>query len=843
MIAPPRTLIPRALMTGIVVGLIVAALTAAIAVALPAPAARAASASDVTVTAKGQDLDYATAPFPKLSVTVSQTKDLDAQGITVSWTGGAKSTFPSSQTGGENFLQIFQCWGDDPKATDQPDRTTCQYGSFNTPGAARDGAREPGTIASQDAAYTANADGDDPFNPPYTSIPFRAANGKTVASVVDSKIVSGVNVNSNEFFTAQTTNEVPWAGMGADGSGAAKFELQTGMQSPGLGCGNPVTSGSATTGASCWLVIVPRPVRDVGQQHITSSGLFWDAWKHRLAIRLDFKALGTRCAIGAAERQLAGSELAAIAVRSWQPALCGSSDGSIFSLLTGSESDALLAANSGDDAALALTSYPLGGDAGAGLRYAPIGLTGVTIGFAIDQNPLPVEGVPDGVASQARLPFTKLRLTPRLVAKLLSSSYRDALPLGADLSEIGYRSAAEPGHNARNLTTDPDFLAINDPAWAYQGIVSPAVADLLVPQGRGDAATAIWQYVLADADARSYLAGTPDPWGMVVNPWFSTTAAANPTGVALALPRDNFPKADPIEAPGAAPIPPVNVVTWRPYTNDLENGAYLTLRGDGQVLGSWDQLAIPPKFTKTNRDLPGSQKVLSVTDSSSAQRYQVLSAELRNPAGDFVAPSAASFAAAAAVMTPTAEKASVLHFDQGADAVKAAHDAYPLTVPLYAASNPTKLDAGNRVAYSAFIRYAAGEGQISGTTDGQLPPGYAPIPAAWAQSAVTQANAIAAGAPSDDVQLETEAFGDPGGSSNDSSPDSSFSSSAGGSQEAPQPSASGTAAAPLASGKTVADPAAALSGVLPASGMAGLVAALISGIASRRRGIRTWGRP
>ncbi len=103
--------------------------------ALPAPAASADDAADLgatTVTAAAYDPDAANAPFPGLEVSVSQTRGLGAQGITVSWKNAARSTPPSQQTGGENFLQIMQCWGDDRSDPTRPDRTTCQYGASGT---------------------------------------------------------------------------------------------------------------------------------------------------------------------------------------------------------------------------------------------------------------------------------------------------------------------------------------------------------------------------------------------------------------------------------------------------------------------------------------------------------------------------------------------------------------------------------------------------------------------------------------------------------------------------------------------------------------------------------------
>jgi hypothetical protein len=81
--------------------------------AFAAPAAGTPSDSAVTVSGTGA--------FANVKVTVGQTKNLVNQAVTVSWTGGAP-TLPAGGFG-VDYLQIMQCWGDDPSG---PDRTQCQ---------------------------------------------------------------------------------------------------------------------------------------------------------------------------------------------------------------------------------------------------------------------------------------------------------------------------------------------------------------------------------------------------------------------------------------------------------------------------------------------------------------------------------------------------------------------------------------------------------------------------------------------------------------------------------------------------------------------------------------------
>lgn len=800
---------------------------------LPAQSVQADESSAVTVAASAQDSDVADAPLPNLRVTVSQTTDLVSQGLSISWTGGAASALPGSEVGGENFLQVMQCWGDDPNDAGQPDRTTCQYGAFGSPGATRDNFVQDSEVAAEDAQYT--APGTSFVNPTYTSIPFRPVNDPTgvatVKSVVDHKKIEGVNVNTNNFFTSNTSNEVKWAGSGPNGVGSVKFEVQTAQQASGLGCGTPITSATdgSVTGQSCWLVIIPRGTADAGEEHIIHSGLFWNSWKHRIAIKLGFKPLGVSCPLGAAESHLSGSQLLADAVASWQPALCNSKGGSIYSMSTGAESDALTAAtDASSPAALALTSRPFSPAAGSTDPdvYAPVGLAGVSVVFAVDRQLKANGSPPAAVSDLANQSVTSLKLTPRLVAKLLTNSYLDSVP--GSKTELGYTSAVSAGKNARNLTTDPDFLAINDPEWQYEALTSPAVADMLLPQGRSDEAWQLWRYVTSDPAAVAFLAGTPDQWGMTVNP-YNSTAASNPSGAGLVLPIDNFPKSDPSEQAASATLGgAVDLITWRPYTNDFDQSAYLTLRGDGLVLGAWDPTHVPPAYTKQVRSLPGFQSVLAVSDTAAAAKYQLISASLLNAAGSYVAPTSNSLTAAAAAMTMVTGQAQVYEYNPAGAAAKAAPTAYPLTMPVYAATNPAQGNSVSRASYAAFIAYASTTGQNPGTTSGDLPAGYAPLPTGWRAQAATAAAAILAGAPSATIQALA-----------DSEPmTNGFSSSVTIPEAVSTPSVSG-ASSELMGAATPRDPdSGATAGALPLSLLGGLAAAgavpLISRIRRRR---------
>lgn len=853
----------RAGFSGLVVGALVAGAIGfggALVAADPAVAEDGTTTSSaVTLTNAADALVPEGAPLPDLSVTVSQTRDLVSQGIRVQWTGGIQSERPAGTTGGTNFLQIAQCWGEDPEHPGHPDRRTCQYGGTLGAGAARDGNTGDEDVAEQDLRYTDRSE--DFFVPTYTGIPFVAVNADGIVdeelapadrvlnnlktddlgNVVQKQGTEFVDLNTNPFFTAFTTNEVKWAGAGADGSGSVPFEVQTAMQSTGLGCGSPIVQADDTiVGQSCWLVIIPRGTGDSGSVEVNRSGLWWDAWEHHLAVKLDFKPLGVRCELGAAERQLAGSELVAGAIASWQPKLCVGENGSPFVLSQGSEADAVVRAAGTAPSPLAFTSRPLDlsrvADAADPVAYAPVALSGLAISFSIDSQPHPQDATPEE-KERAGLPMTDLKLTPRLVAKLLTASYTDSLPSGADKSHIGYKSFDDPGDNARTIIQDPDFRAVNDDEWSSQIVVSASVADMLTPSGRSDLAMRLWEYVLADSEAKAWLDGEPDPWGMKVNPWYSTNAevnqTVNPSGQGLALPRESFPRADSIEKPDttvsdpANGSGPINLVTWRPYTGSYADGAYHVLRGDGMLLGAWDKFSVPPKFGKTVRELFGSQKVIGLTTAPAAALYQTITASLRNPAGEYVAPSQDSMAAAAAAMTPIATQPKLVAYDLSGSAAKAAPTSYPLTMPVYAALNPKQTDPALRAVYANLIRFAARDGQTPGSDVGELPLGYAPLPQSWVDQALAAADAIEVGAlPSS----PTQGGGTPAGEGRITPPPRS--------QQLPvaapipaapnDPSATGDSAGDLVGTATPDDPDL---GVSAAAVPAGLVAGLATALA------------
>ncbi|WP_167138707.1 hypothetical protein [Diaminobutyricimonas sp. TR449] len=692
------------------------------------------------------------------------------EGLRVSYTGGSLSTETT------NYLQIAQCWGTDSTG---PARETCVFGGIATNGGLRAKTVPTSYVHANDRKYTSFKVG------AYTALPFVAYNDQLItdpATVPDEYLVSNltevngevltraqagldaVDVNQNRYFTKFTTNEIPWAPFSGQGDGEVVFETQTALESSGLGCGSPVGLDTMTiTGQSCWLVVIPRGTADNGARSTSYPGVWWDSWRHRIAFKLDFLPVGTRCDVSSGELQVQGSSLLAQAMFSWQGDYCQQDGGRAVAYARGTDQDAALTSATTAGAPLALVSQPLDVDGvDDSLVYAPVALTGVTISYSVDR--LVNVTASEEEQRKSKTPFTSMKLNPRLLAKLLTDSYLESVVAAVDkrwLTEPGkgdYVTDPESGDpipylmngkteklNPSNITRDPEFLQLN-PDWNDNILIGVGIASSVTPIGRADAIRAVWDYILADDNARNWLAGEPDENGMVVNPYYATTDAANALGTALALPMDSFPKADPWEL--ASTWDPatqtgnyaLNQIEFRPYADSFEQSAQFVLRGDSRRLGGFDVNSTPPKWTRAEPSRVGYRTVTAVTDAAAAARFETFTALLENPAGEFVAATSESMLAAAAAMTGAEADAGVLQFDSSSTNAAGASTAYPLTVPVYAALNPAEPDADIRAAYADFVEYAATKGQSPGESPGELPDGYAPLPTSWIDQATAAAS-------------------------------------------------------------------------------------------------------
>ncbi len=663
----------------------------------------------------GTTVEVTEGEFKGLKVTVSQTKDLINQSVTVSWTGGTAT--PSSYN--NDFLQIMQCWGDDPTG---PDRTQCQFGAIigDPPNPLGEGgagvrSREVDRAGPMDPRETTYKVKDDPTTPVIESqafVPFWAAG--------EDKPTERNKFGTFESFDAQITNEIPVARTGGDGNGKIAFEVQTVLEAAGLGCGEVVTVDRVTKPRSCWLVIVPRGSTEVDgvKRPLATSALSQSNWDNNIAIRLEFRPVDQACPLGAAERRLTGHELVVEAVSSWQPALCADG-GAIYGFTQ--LSDDLSRSNllETSDPGLSLMSGPVPPPElrpDRPLVYGPVAISGLVFAFNIVKQPR-FEGGDHPNRALEGVPFTEMKLTPRLVAKLLTQSYTGSIA-NNNLGELRNGPAGEvmPPRLEKNyigLTHDPEFLEINGEYADLQ--YNTRHVDALVQLGTSDLTAQLWDWVLADQEAREFLSGKSDESGMVVNEFNK-----NPQSPLGTIPR-NDPSCRVTVDIGV--MVPNCTSDAHQFANDMHDAARSASRGDTLSITLSYDLGLGRLKTDKSRQILPNRGLIAMVDVATAHRYGLPTAELRNAAEQYVKPSEAGLRAGVDAMKP-----SVVPGVLQPDPATMNRDAYPLTSLSYAATSPPTLTEVAGREYAAFLRHAAGPGQQPGTLPGQLPFGYAPLP-------------------------------------------------------------------------------------------------------------------
>ena len=801
-----------------------------------------ATASAVTVSGTGT--------YAGLKVTVNQTANLVDQAVSVSWTGGTETT--SSSEFQSNYLQIFECWGDSQSTTDPgPPPTQCEEGG-EAPTDASYPVSETGfeysRVISQKGWSTFPSACDFPAGQPtpaacsalgyydptqgYLVEPFDAVDGTVVGQQADYNYNNNPNDPQpfwlNPYFRFGTSNEVDFSRTYADGTGNQLFQVQTGLEAPGLGCGQQLqpVAGGGTKVPQCWLVVVPRSTPDVENpsnvttESVVTSPLSPTAWANRIAIPLSFNPVGSSCAINAAATQIEGNEAAAQAVGSWEPALCAQSGSPSYSYIESTDdlSRQNLVSPTYGSAGMSVYSYPVAPAETSPTNpivYAPVTLSGVVVAFNIQRQP--AVGA-DGTDEQplAGTQVENLYLTPRLMAKLLTQSYQSQLVdiTGASAATKARYSWAQ--HNPVDLFADPDFLQWNPEFKDLSTSQAIDAGTALVEEPSSDAAAEVWKWILADPEAKAWLDGTADD-GMVVNPYYSTNPSINPAHVAFAGTVPNqYPKSDPycystgemvIAQPKDLPARDLCILDWSPYSLTMQAAAASTGAANDGAKTTFQPAGTPDTAWGANGpQVPGTHFIVSITDSASAARYGLQTASLSRSGDDgadrsFVAPTPANLITGEQTDVPSVVSGVLLP-----DPSTTTAGAYPLTLLSYAAVAPEPLTAAERKLYTNFILYAIADGQTSGVEPGDLPPGYVPLPGALRLEALNATNAILH-PPAEPSTTTTPGSSDDAftGSSTDTSPTAfngdtatasatpspSTTPSAGGSSSTPHPSTSG----------------------------------------------------
>ena len=227
-----------------------------------------ATDSKVTVNGRGE--------FADLEITVNQTRDLVNQAVSVTWKGGVPTTSPVD--GSRRTTSRSCSAGAIPTTPCRPTRVLRPSSASRGPATAVYGGRPigisfpPGSFTLERIisrtdfpnAEAAIADGgvlEEATG--YIWRAFRAVKGGVVTNHYDPTFnpsVEGGEYWRNPAFDAVSTNEIPGGRTRSNGTGQELFEVATGQQNDGLGCGQAVepVAGGTPRIPKCWLVVVPR---------------------------------------------------------------------------------------------------------------------------------------------------------------------------------------------------------------------------------------------------------------------------------------------------------------------------------------------------------------------------------------------------------------------------------------------------------------------------------------------------------------------------------------------------------------------------------------------------------
>jgi hypothetical protein len=586
-----------------------------------APATPAAATPLAAAAAGGPVTVPAPGAGPNATVTVSKTTDLGNQTIRVSWTGFR----PSSATRLQNSGDSLDVNTEDPvrvyecRGVDPASSSDC-YGS---PGFRGVDATDTSPAVPPVPAFTYPGQTD-----PYDATPDGPANWQD-------------NVT------------------GPNGKGQVTIQVYTKRESAGLGCDK---------GSPCSIVVVPNYGRPQGDTEDLMDAPW--AWARRTVVPLTFLPVDDACSLGQTSLGVEGSPMAADLMATWRARTCTLSGHAVnldYTSIGEPQTRGDVASGTTD---VGLVIDPLDADAaaGAGVVYSPVSVTGLVVAFQVDD-------------ANGR-PVTSMKLDARLVAKLITASYRS----GGDPAVI---------NNPVNIFHDPEFLQLNP------GVHWPSGAPgnhVLLLGDLSDTTEALTRWIWSDPAARAFLQGKPDPWGMTVNSNYKN----------IAMPSSGFPLLDQNLSSTFQPIQGMDAVS-RQLSIAQFPGAFVSVV-DGQTV-----------TTKPPRQNPGAREVIGIIDAADAARYLLPTAALQNASGAFVKPSTASFDAAMAHahVNPDGVTRSV-------DLTNKNPHTYPLTT-LVSAALSTQADKATRTRMADFLDYVSGAGQVPGDRIGQLPAGHAPL--------------------------------------------------------------------------------------------------------------------
>jgi ABC-type phosphate transport system substrate-binding protein len=559
---------------------------------------------------------------PNAHVTVSKTADIVNESVRVTWSGFQPSSAPVLNNGGGSYDAITE----NPvrvyecRGADPASSSDC-YGSGGFPGMNTD--------------------------PPVPPVPPFSYPGQTDSS----DITPDGPANFEDTVTF------------GDGTGAATIQVFTQREAPSLGCNQD---------SPCSIVVVPNYGRDGGGGATEDRMDAPWAWDRRVVVPLSFAPLGQSCPFTDDTLAVEGTPATARLFDSWRVGACTAAKNPVSIDYTAIGEEQTRGDVAQGMTQVGLTEEPL--DAAdlksADLGYAPVAVSSVVIAFQVDDQ--------DGKE------VDQMNLDPRLVAKLITASYRSGGdPNTADANPV-------------NLFHDPEFLQLNP------GVKWPSGMSGNHPILLGDLSDLTWtltSWIAHDKAAMAFIDGKPDPWGMRVNTAYKDTP----------LPVASFPVLDQEQANSFVPIQGLDQVS-RQLSIAQFPGAYSYVQDDGTT--------VVAKYPRQN---PGQRQVIGILDSADAAAFQLPTASLLTSANDYVAPTPASMRTALAHMSVDDNGVT-----RSVDLDSTAKGVYPLTtvtdavVPLHAPKSEAE-------SVARFLDYAVGPGQVPGSKLGELPDGYLPL--------------------------------------------------------------------------------------------------------------------
>jgi hypothetical protein len=593
------------------------------------------------------------------TVTVSQTKDLVHQSVRVSWTGFTPTNWQGAQPYSPDTtlypVMVAECKGTDP------------------------------TLKHLNQCYGADYEGNSatygtwgPYNAVYDATSSSAGSVGTGEAIIDLETAT-----QNLALGCDASH--PCSLLIMPGQGGNKALTRSDAYTPGpYSCRNHRYDDSP--------YLLANAANDFGGYYSRCS---WDA---RIVVPLHFAPTPATCPTKGAKLPIAGSPMLGDAMAQWDTGLCsGSHPLTITDIASVSESEAINQMYGGL-ASVALTTLPATGTP-SGTRhymYAPVAVSAVVVAYWADK-------------LATGNPQTGIRLTPRLIAKLLTTSYNLE-----DVSCAAHgrkRPGCDPdikSSNPADIFADPEFAELNPKITAPQG--ADLFADTpIVLLGDSDMTYELTRWIAADPAAESFLQGTADPWGMTVNGYYKGTD----------YPATAFSTSDSSPYIQAAYSP---VASLSEEASDMALGAP---PGDAYDPNCPHVSATCPNGPDTafTPEPPGAQALFSILDYGDAANFDVPVAALLNHAGRYVEPTAASMTAALNSMV-TAKNGITKQVSTSSNNP----DAYPLTMVIYAMVPTSHIPRAKAALIARWLRYVAGPGQTPGRTPGKLPPGYLPLP-------------------------------------------------------------------------------------------------------------------